>query len=90
MLGSLAAVFIFVLPGLGLLQYALRADPSYFLWKTYGFVAASALFLFIGAFVSGTVLTQSSHVGWAHRGPRGGRTAAAGTVTVIEIVSEQC
>ena len=59
MLGSLAAVFIFVLPGLGLLQYALRADPSYFLWKTYGFVAASALLLFIGAFVSGTVLTQS-------------------------------
>ena len=60
MLGSLAAVFIFVLPGLGLLQYALRADPSYFLWKTYGFVAGSALFLFIGAFVSGTVLTQSA------------------------------
>ena len=59
MLGSLAAVFIFVLPGLGLLQYAIRADPSYFLWKTYGFVAVSALFLFIGAFVTGTVFTQS-------------------------------
>ena len=59
MLGSLAAVFIFVLPGLGLLQYAIRADPSYFLWKTYGFVAVSALFLFIGSFVTGTVLTQS-------------------------------
>jgi sodium-coupled neutral amino acid transporter 7/8 len=59
MLGSLAAVFIFILPGLGLVQYATRADPSYFLKKTWVFVVTSVAFLFLGTFIAGTVLTQS-------------------------------
>ena len=73
MLGSLAAVFIFVLPGLGLVQYATRADPSYFLRKTWVFVGTSVAFLFIGTFIAGTVLTQSIthlvHGGGKHAPP---------------------
>lgn len=57
-LGSLAAVFIFTLPGLGLFQYAHRSDPSCFLLRTKVFMVTSFVFSFLGAFIFGVVLTQ--------------------------------
>jgi len=59
MLGSLAAVFIFVFPGVCLLQVSLFKDPSLVNTKTRLKVLLSFLFLMIGAFLFGVVLTQA-------------------------------
>ncbi|XP_022238391.1 putative sodium-coupled neutral amino acid transporter 7 [Limulus polyphemus] len=59
LLGSLAAVFIFVFPGLCLLQETLRKDPSIILLKDKFLVFVSGVFLAIGMGIFGLVLTQS-------------------------------
>lgn len=59
LLGSLAAVFIFVFPGLCLLRTAVMKDPmmatSRARWKIFG----AFLFLLMGAFLFGVVFTQA-------------------------------
>ena len=59
MLGSLAAVFIFVIPGFCLFQYVNRSDPSTYLHRSKVFLATSVVFLSLGAFIFGVVLTQA-------------------------------
>merc|ERR1712029_315194 len=59
LLGSLAAVFIFVFPGLCLFKISYRADPSFNRKSTMLRVIVSCLFLAFGAFIFGVVLTQS-------------------------------
>ncbi|XP_076358296.1 sodium-coupled neutral amino acid transporter 7-like [Tachypleus tridentatus] len=59
LLGSLAAVFIFVFPGLCLLQETLRKDPSIILLRNKFFVFISGVFLALGMGTFGLVLTQS-------------------------------
>eukprot|EP00096_Caligus_rogercresseyi_P007554 TRINITY_DN25466_c0_g1_i1.p1 TRINITY_DN25466_c0_g1~~TRINITY_DN25466_c0_g1_i1.p1 ORF type:complete len:517 (+),score=104.59 TRINITY_DN25466_c0_g1_i1:51-1601(+) len=58
-LGSLAAVFIFVFPGICLFKYALRTDPSFLRKKTIGVLILSIIFQVLGFFIFGVVLTQA-------------------------------
>lgn len=58
LLGSLAAVFIFVFPGVCLLQTAVRADPSLVRADTIAKIVFAAAFVAIGAFTFGVVITQ--------------------------------
>ena len=59
LLGSLAAIFIFVFPGLCLFKISYRADPSFTRKLTLAKIIASFVFLAFGAFIFGVVLTQS-------------------------------
>jgi len=59
MLGSLAAVFIFVFPGVCLLQTALTRDPGLVTWGSRLKMAGAFTFLILGAFLFGVVLTQA-------------------------------
>jgi len=59
MLGSLAAIFIFVFPGVCLLQVTLLRDPSLARRKSRIKVACAASFLILGAFLFGVVLTKA-------------------------------
>lgn len=58
-LGSFAAVFIFVIPGFGLFTYVNRSDPSTYLLKSKFFLLTSIIFLTLGTFIFGVVLTQA-------------------------------
>ena len=58
MLGSLAAVFIFLLPGLGLFQLVQRSDPSLYRLKAKVNTVLAFVFVGIGAFLFGVVFTQ--------------------------------
>lgn len=58
-LGSLAAIFIFVFPGICLLQSTLRSDPGLYLNKHRFLVLAAFVFIIVGTFVFGVVLTQA-------------------------------
>merc|ERR1719150_298150 len=58
LLGSLAAVFIFIFPGLCLFKCTLRADPSYIMRKTWALLALSLVFIGLGGFIFGVVFTQ--------------------------------
>ncbi|XP_026277621.1 putative sodium-coupled neutral amino acid transporter 7 [Frankliniella occidentalis] len=58
-LGSLAAIFIFVFPGLCLLQSTLRSDPGLYLNKHRFLVLAAFAFIVVGTFMFGVVLTQA-------------------------------
>ncbi|KAK3927420.1 Putative sodium-coupled neutral amino acid transporter 7 [Frankliniella fusca] len=58
-LGSLAAVFIFVFPGLCLLQSTLRSDPGIYLNKHRFLILAAFAFIVVGTFMFGVVLTQA-------------------------------
>ncbi|KAJ1523832.1 hypothetical protein ONE63_010390 [Megalurothrips usitatus] len=58
-LGSLAAVFIFVFPGICLLQSTLRSDPGLYLNKHRFLVLAAFAFIVVGTFIFGVVLTQA-------------------------------
>eukprot|EP00088_Acartia_fossae_P013806 TRINITY_DN17302_c0_g1_i6.p1 TRINITY_DN17302_c0_g1~~TRINITY_DN17302_c0_g1_i6.p1 ORF type:complete len:489 (-),score=35.35 TRINITY_DN17302_c0_g1_i6:173-1639(-) len=58
LLGSLAAVFIFIFPGLCLLQSTLMADPGMLSDKSKYKILLCAFFLTIGSFLFGVVLTQ--------------------------------
>lgn len=59
LLGSLAAVFIFIFPGLCLFQVTFRSDPSLHRTKNAIRMSASFLFMFLGAFIFGVVFTQA-------------------------------
>ena len=59
MLGSLAAIFIFVFPGLCLLQTTLMVSPSLTSFTDKLKFLLSAIFLLLGAFLFGCVLTQA-------------------------------
>merc|ERR1719495_1648868 len=59
MLGSLAAVFIFVFPGICLLQTALTSDPGLVTRGSRIRIAGAFAFLLLGAFLFGVVLTQA-------------------------------
>ncbi|XP_064467041.1 sodium-coupled neutral amino acid transporter 7-like [Ornithodoros turicata] len=58
-IGSLAAVFIFVFPGICLLLTSMEKDVLYYYARTKWTMAASVLFIAIGMFIFGQVLTQS-------------------------------
>jgi len=59
MLGSLAAVFIFVFPGICLLQTAIKSDPGLVTQGSRIRIAGAFAFLLLGAFLFGVVLTQA-------------------------------
>lgn len=59
MMGSLSAAFIFVFPGVCLLQNTLIKDPDLCLNKDKFLIAFSVLMIAIGAFVCGYVLVES-------------------------------
>ncbi|XP_067001609.2 sodium-coupled neutral amino acid transporter 7 [Anabrus simplex] len=59
-LGSLAAIFIFVFPGICLLQSTLHKDPYLLLNKDRFAIFASFLFILVGTFIFGVVLVQGS------------------------------
>merc|ERR1712025_836081 len=59
MLGSLAAIFIFVFPGVCLLQVTLMRDPSLVRRKSKFNIFFAICFLVLGAFLFGVVLTKA-------------------------------
>jgi len=59
MLGSLAAIFIFVFPGVCLLQITLMTDPSMATVGARLRFGVAVIFLLLGAFLFGCVLTQA-------------------------------
>jgi sodium-coupled neutral amino acid transporter 7/8 len=59
MLGSLAAVFIFIFPGLCLLQSTLMSDPGLVTVRSKMKIFSSVFFLLLGTFLFGVVLTQA-------------------------------
>ncbi|XP_065312404.1 sodium-coupled neutral amino acid transporter 7-like isoform X1 [Dermacentor albipictus] len=58
-IGSLAATFIFVFPGLCLLFVSIKLDGSYYFAKTKWKLATAVLCVALGMFVFGQVLTMS-------------------------------
>ena len=58
LLGCLAAVFIFIFPGVCLWQTTLTKDPGLVSLKSKALLLFAAFFLTIGAFLFGVVLTQ--------------------------------
>ncbi|KAJ9578145.1 hypothetical protein L9F63_024993, partial [Diploptera punctata] len=60
MLGSLAAIFIFVFPGLCLLQSTLHRDPLIILNKDKFIITAAVLFVLLGSFIFGVVFVQAA------------------------------
>ncbi|PSN36759.1 putative sodium-coupled neutral amino acid transporter 7 [Blattella germanica] len=58
-LGSLAAIFIFVFPGLCLMQSTLRKDPQLVLNKDKYIICAAVLFVLLGSFIFGVVFVQA-------------------------------
>ncbi|XP_063226207.1 sodium-coupled neutral amino acid transporter 7-like [Bacillus rossius redtenbacheri] len=60
MLGSLAAVFIFVFPGVCLLLSTLRKDPHILLNKDKFMVVVSAFLILFGTFIFGLVFVQAA------------------------------
>merc|ERR1712025_909254 len=59
MLGSLAAIFIFVFPGVCLLQTTLMTDPTVATMGARLRFCVAVIFLLLGAFLFGCVLTQA-------------------------------
>ena len=58
LLGCLAAVFIFIFPGICLWQTTLTKDPALGSLKSKALLLFAGFFLTIGAFLFGVVLTQ--------------------------------
>ena len=58
LLGCLAAVFIFIFPGVCLWQTTLTNDPDLVSLKSNALLLFAGFFLTIGAFLFGVVLTQ--------------------------------
>jgi len=58
-LGSLAAVFIFIFPGICLLCTTLKRDPSMVRKKNIFFLLTSCFMIVLGVFLFGLVLTQA-------------------------------
>ncbi|KAF0298181.1 putative sodium-coupled neutral amino acid transporter 7 [Amphibalanus amphitrite] len=69
LLGSLAALFIFVFPGLCLLRLVLEKDPELLLRKDRWLTAFAVALTSVGAFVFGLVLTQALEEDIEHLGP---------------------
>ncbi|XP_046636826.1 putative sodium-coupled neutral amino acid transporter 7 isoform X2 [Daphnia pulicaria] len=61
-LGSLAAVFIFVFPGICLLQVTLRQDPSMIRRKNLVSCLFACAIIVVGVFLFGLVLTQAIRI----------------------------
>ncbi|EFX88038.1 hypothetical protein DAPPUDRAFT_305508 [Daphnia pulex] len=61
-LGSLAAVFIFVFPGICLLQVTLRQDPSMIRRKNLVSCLFACALIVVGVFLFGLVLTQAIRI----------------------------
>lgn len=61
-LGSLAAVFIFVFPGICLLQVTLRQDPSMIRRKNLVSCLFACIIIVVGVFLFGLVLTQAIRI----------------------------
>ncbi|XP_021912874.1 putative sodium-coupled neutral amino acid transporter 7 [Zootermopsis nevadensis] len=59
-LGSLAAIFIFVFPGLCLMQSTLHKDPHIILNKDKFVVLAAIIFILLGTFIFGVVFVQAA------------------------------
>ena len=59
MLGSLAAVFIFIFPGVCMFKCALKFDPQILYWKSYIPIAISFVFMGLGGFIFGVVFVQA-------------------------------
>ncbi|KAL6259246.1 hypothetical protein P5V15_009165 [Pogonomyrmex californicus] len=59
LLGSLSAMFIFILPGVCLLQKVLLTDPELYLNKDRLLVIFAILLTVIGAFVSGVIFMEA-------------------------------
>lgn len=58
LLGSLAAVFIFIFPGLCMFKFTIRSDPSFLLKKSWAMISMSLVFMGLGGFIFGVVFTQ--------------------------------
>lgn len=58
-LGTLSAVFIFIFPGICLLQSVLIKDPSLYLNKNRFLVITAVLMIALGGFVGGLVFVQA-------------------------------
>ena len=69
LLGSLAALFIFVFPGLCLLRLVLEKDPDLLLKKDRWLMVFAVSLTAVGAFVFGLVLTQALQQDIEHLGP---------------------
>ena len=59
MLGSLAAVFIFIFPGLCMLKCIMKYDPSFLRKRSWAIIVASFVFMAIGGFIFGIVFVQA-------------------------------
>ncbi|XP_074645499.1 sodium-coupled neutral amino acid transporter 7-like isoform X2 [Tubulanus polymorphus] len=59
LLGSLAALFIFLFPGLCLLQVAFAQESSIKRWKYWVLVITAVIFIVLGTFILGVVSVQS-------------------------------
>ena len=59
MLGSLAAVFIFIFPGLCMFKIALKFDPYFLYVKSCIIIAISFIFMGLGGFIFGVVFVQA-------------------------------
>ena len=57
-LGCLAAVFIFIIPGLCLFNLVLRSDPALLRSFNVALILMSGVLIVIGAFIFGVVFTQ--------------------------------
>ena len=58
-LGSLSAVFIFILPGLCMLKCALRSDSSFLSDRRWLFVVFSIIYLALGGSIFGIVFVEA-------------------------------
>ena len=58
LLGSLAAIFIFVMPGACLISISLKTDPSHLRARNRFILGLGLLFVMIGTFIFGVVITQ--------------------------------
>ena len=58
LLGSLAAVFIFIKPGACLISISLNSDSSLLRRRNFSFFVLGIIFVMIGTFIFGVVLTQ--------------------------------
>ena len=58
LLGSLAAIFIFVKPGACLISISLKSDPSHFRLRNRVMLILGGVFVMIGTFIFGVVITQ--------------------------------
>ncbi|XP_014468659.1 PREDICTED: putative sodium-coupled neutral amino acid transporter 7 [Dinoponera quadriceps] len=61
LLGSLSAIFIFVLPGVCLLQSVLQKDPQLYLNKDRLMILFAILLTALGAFACGVVFVEALH-----------------------------